>query len=89
MATGLREQDIEFAESLVPLRDGPRVRVTGARCLGCGDDILAMVVDTGDALGTFTVAAAVLRELAQQAHTDDCAGPVQWETEPVPTDEEK
>ena len=59
---------LAVAGALAPLADGPRVRVLSAFCQGV----------------SYTLAAAVLRALtATQWHTDDCPGPMQFETEPV------
>lgn len=67
-----------FCESVADLVEGPRVRVLSARCQRCGQpEWLDGVVG-----GSWTVAAAVLRELATQPHSDDCAGQMQFVTEP-------
>ncbi len=72
------EQTVAYVESIAHLADGVRVRVLSARCLRCGEEEVPF--EPGDA---WTVSAAVLREIAQLAHTDDCPGPIQWETEPA------
>jgi hypothetical protein len=72
------QNTMALAEALVPLREGPRVRVLRSKCQTCGvEEWIDGVVG-----GSWTVAAAVLRALATQWHTDDCPGPMQFETEP-------
>ena len=67
-----------FAE-LAPLRDGVRTRVLAMSCQLCGGG-----VDASDGFDApFTVAAAVLRELAQLPHNDECDGRFVFETEPT------
>lgn len=77
--------DLAYAGSLAHLAGGPRVRVTAARCVTCGEDILAAEYPHAGPLGAFTIAAAVIRQMGVDRipHTEDCPGPIQWETEPI------
>lgn len=73
------ENDAMFIAMLAPLADGPRVRILEAHCANCGEvEWLSGIEGT-----TCTVAAAILRQIAQQWHTDDCPGPVLFATEPA------
>ena len=73
------EQDIAYVKSIAHLADGARVRVLSARCQKCGESYWI----EGEVGTTYTVAAAVLRKVAQLQHHDDCDGRLQFETEPV------
>jgi len=68
---------MEFARRIAPLADGARVRVLEQMCSLCG-----IVWPFGEGV-TYTVAAAVLREIATQWHLDDCPGPMLFVTEPA------